>query len=112
MLIHKSNIEGKLRKEKGKNLEYINEIKKKYDEWIQKINLLKNRFDEEAIKKKVEDLTEYKDFIDTQEKLDEYMKTNLHDRIKQVKYLKNILLSDKRVKMDPILIEILSEINT
>ena len=64
MLIHKSNIEGKLRKEKGKNLEYINEIKKKYDEWIQKINLLKNRFDEEAIKKKVEYLTEYKDFID------------------------------------------------
>ena len=27
MLIHKSNIEGKLRKEKGKNLEYINDIK-------------------------------------------------------------------------------------
>ena len=37
MLIHKSNIEGKLRKEKGKNLEYINDIKRKYDEWIKKI---------------------------------------------------------------------------
>ena len=52
MLIHKSNIEGKLRKEKGKNLEYINEIKKKYDEWIEKINLLEKKFDEDAIKKK------------------------------------------------------------
>ena len=28
MLIHKSNIEGKLKKEKGKNQEYIKEIKK------------------------------------------------------------------------------------
>jgi len=64
MLIHKSNIDGKLKKEKGKNQEYIQEIKKKYDEWIEKINLLKNKFDDEAIKKKVEYLIEYKDFID------------------------------------------------
>lgn len=64
MLIHKSNIEGKLQRESGKNLEYIKEIKIKYDEWINKINSLQDRTDEEAIKKKVEDLTEYKDFID------------------------------------------------
>ena len=75
MLIHKSNIEGKLRKEKGKNLEYINEIKKKYDEWIEKINLLEKKFDEDAIKKKVEDLIEYKDFID-QPKFKKYQLDN------------------------------------
>jgi hypothetical protein len=64
MLIHKSNIEGKLKKEKGKNQEYIKEIKKKYSEWISKIDALKDRIDDEAIKKKVQDLSEYKDFID------------------------------------------------
>jgi hypothetical protein len=57
-------------------------------------------------------LTEYKDFIDTQDKLDEYMKTNLHDRLSQVKYLKPILENDTRIKMDQILIDIISEINT
>ena len=54
-------------------------------------------------------LTEYKSFIDTQDKLDELMKTNNHDRLKQVKYIKSILLNDKRVKMDKILIDLLNE---
>ena len=40
MLIHKSNIDGKIKKEKGENQELIKEIKIKYDEWIDKINLL------------------------------------------------------------------------
>ena len=64
MLIHKSNIDGKLKKEKGENQELIKEIKIKYDEWIDKINLLQDKTDEDSIKKKVEDLSEYKNFID------------------------------------------------
>ena len=54
-------------------------------------------------------LTEYKSFIDNQDKLDELMKTNNHDRFKQVKYIKPILLNDNRIKMDKLLIDLLNE---
>lgn len=54
-------------------------------------------------------LNSYKDFIDTQDKLNKYMETNIHDRLKQVSYIKPILLKDIRVKMEQILIDILNE---
>ena len=55
-------------------------------------------------------LDDYKSYINNQEKLDKYMETNCHDRIKQVKYIKPILTNDTRIKMDTILIEILRKL--
>ena len=55
-------------------------------------------------------LDDYKSFLNTQEKLDRLMETNCHDRIKQVKYIKPILLNNSRVKLDQELISILDKI--
>ena len=55
-------------------------------------------------------LDNYKSYLNSQEKLDKYMETNCHDRIKQVKYLKPIILNDSRIKMDQILINILDKL--
>ncbi len=55
-------------------------------------------------------LDNYKSYLNNQEKLDKYMETNCHDRIKQVKYMKPILTSDSRIKMDPELINILNKL--
>ena len=63
-LAHLNNINTKLKKAKGKNREYINQIVEKYDQWIQKTNALKNKPDDQAVKEKVDALIEYKAFID------------------------------------------------
>ncbi len=55
-------------------------------------------------------LDDYKSYINNQEKLDKYMETNCHDRIKQVKYIKPILNNDSRIKMDSELIKILDKL--
>jgi hypothetical protein len=55
-------------------------------------------------------LDDYKSYLNNQKKLDKYMEKNCHDRIKQVKYIKPILLNDKRIKMDEILINILNKL--
>lgn len=55
-------------------------------------------------------LDDYKSYLNTQKKLDKYMETNCHDRIKQVKFLKPLLLQDQRVKMDQELIDILNKL--
>jgi hypothetical protein len=55
-------------------------------------------------------LNDYKSYLNTQEKLNKYMETNCHDRIKQVNYLKPILQQDKRIKMDQELIDILNKL--
>lgn len=55
-------------------------------------------------------LEEYKSYLNTQEKLNKYMETNCHDRIKQVNYLKPKLLKDSRIKMDQELIDILNKL--
>ena len=63
-LAHLNNINTKLKKAKGKNKEYIDQIVEKYDQWIQKTNALKNKPDDQAVKEKVDALIEYKAFID------------------------------------------------
>jgi len=63
-LVHKNNIDDKLKKAKGKNKEYIYQIVEKYDQWIKKTNALKNKPDDQAVKEKVDALIEYKTFID------------------------------------------------
>jgi len=55
-------------------------------------------------------LDDYKSFLNNQDKLDKYMETNCHDRIKQVKYVKPILNNDSRIKMDDELIKILNKL--
>jgi hypothetical protein len=49
-LAHLNNINTKLKKAKGKNKEYIDQIVEKYDQWIQKTNALKNKPDDQAVK--------------------------------------------------------------
>ncbi len=50
MLIHKSNIDGKIKKEKGENQELIKEIKIKYDEQI-------DNYDEDLYDELLENVT-------------------------------------------------------
>ena len=64
-LIHGSNIQRKIREDTSRqNQIYLAEINSKYQEWISKINLLKEKTDDDDIEQRVKDLNDYKDFID------------------------------------------------
>ena len=65
VFIHGDNIETKLNQVKtGDNLNHLKEIKKAYQAWRAKIDLLKGKRRSADIKKLVDALNEYKDFID------------------------------------------------
>lgn len=64
VFIHGDNIETKLKKAKGINLTYLNEIKAEYEAWRKKIDALKGQRTAEDIKKLVKALNKYKNFVD------------------------------------------------
>lgn len=63
--IHGDNIETKRRSEKGDtNLRYLDEIKPRYDKWLQEIDKLSQDRSKSSIVQMVKNLNAYKDFID------------------------------------------------
>ncbi len=64
-LIHGSNIQSKIENEKNEtNKALLDEIKTEYHNWLEKIEKLKGKSDDQSIKQRVSDLNLYKNFID------------------------------------------------